>query len=30
MFDAWTCFILVIVLSIVVTALSLALSNPEG
>ncbi|MDI9611278.1 MAG: hypothetical protein QXQ38_00960 [Archaeoglobaceae archaeon] len=30
MFDPWTCFLLVVVLSIVVTALSLALSKPEG
>lgn len=30
MFDAWTCFVLVVVLSILVTAISLALSRPEG
>gem|GEM_PF-1392528 len=30
MFDAWTCFLLVVLVSIVVTLLSLALSRPEG
>ncbi len=30
MFDAWTCFLLVVVLSIVITAISLALAKPEG
>ncbi len=30
MFDAWTCFLLVVVLSIVITAISLAFARPEG
>lgn len=30
MFDAWTCFLLVVVLSAVITAISLALAKPEG